>query len=587
MVEIGKKLFAVSLSLFIAASFGVHTGAAEKAKSLEAKTSGENKVTVKGEHPLGEGMRVTINVFNPIGDLFYRRELTAGENGKFEAVFALDDIGETEAEVDKSGSYTVTVGGAGIEAENTTFTFINHITGTDIVDAANSATTKELVKQKLFTDGAPETFADKLCLDYKEGSSFAKIVDKDAVYYGMQGFEKSLRYSTAAEITESFNTAVAVQTLNEAKKADAKATVLTFAELLKINTGKGSNFERLKTENGKNFAYEAVVAEKLDTQNQNDNASVTFEKAVYTALFNEVDTETLDNFVTYLNECNEKGYTDISLEDYNDELLTDTDRAKILKDVIENYMPFSDLNAVKSGFEQTAEDALEDAEEEEKHSSSSGSGGGGGRQSSVKVGAGAITAETKPSVDAKKSAIFNDMEQTAWAVTAVDYLAGRNVVSGVAEGNFLPNGAVKREEFVKMLVLALNVQTEETEKEFKDVLKDAWYYEPVMTAYAANIVKGVDFDVFGTGSPITREQMCTFIYRAMNLLDINIEDNEKSFDFKDADTVSDYAKDAVLSLYRAGIVNGVSETEFNPKGEATRAMAAQMIYQLIIRGNVA
>ena len=108
-----------------------------------------------------------------------------------------------------------------------------------------------------------------------------------------------------------------------------------------------------------------------------------------------------------------------------------------------------------------------------------------------------------------------------------------------------------------------------------------------MKAYAAHIVKGVNFDVFGLGQPITREQMCTFLFRAMNLLDIHIEDNEKKFEFTDKAMISDYAAEAVECLYRAGIVNGVSETEFNPKGEATRAMAAQVIYQLMRKGNVA
>ena len=68
--------------------------------------------------------------------------------------------------------------------------------------------------------------------------------------------------------------------------------------------------------------------------------------------------------------------------------------------------------------------------------------------------------------------------------------------------------------------------------------------------------------------------------------DINIDDNEKTLTFEDKGQISDYALESVEALYRAGIVNGISDKEFNPKGTATRAMAAQMIYQLLVRGNL-
>ena len=52
------------------------------------------------------------------------------------------------------------------------------------------------------------------------------------------------------------------------------------------------------------------------------------------------------------------------------------------------------------------------------------------------------------------------------------------------------------------------------------------------------------------------------------------------------DSVSDYAKDAVNYLYKVGIINGVSETEFAPKTTATRAMAATIIASVMERGGL-
>ena len=41
--------------------------------------------------------------------------------------------------------------------------------------------------------------------------------------------------------------------------------------------------------------------------------------------------------------------------------------------------------------------------------------------------------------------------------------------------------------------------------------------------------------------------------------------------------ISDYAKDAVYTMRKTGIINGVGENAFAPKQTATRAMAARMV----------
>lgn len=585
-----KKAAAVLLSSLMLFASGGHMFAAQSAQDVEARLGGDNKVTVTGVHPLGKDMRVTLSVTDPYGSVFYRRELAAGVSGNFTAVFLMDDVGETEEAVDKSGTYTVSVGGAGLQTANTSFHFVNHITGMAIVEAANRAVTAEQVNANLFTEGAPNTFADQLRLEYKENSAFDKLASKNAVYLGMAGISGRNRYASAAEVIGAFNTAVAVQTLNETAKADAKCVIERYAELLKLDLGDDSNFARLAKESSKSTVYEKMTGGKLDTANAGDAIRIEFEKAVYTELVNEVDIASLEKLVDYITACNREKYTDISLNDYHSAKLTDLDRASILKSVLKQQ-PFSDLAKLKTAFEEVSEAKRKEAEEDNQGvTSGKNSGGGGNRSTSVKIGnAGdpSENGETQEETSGKSSSVFSDLDSVSWAVEAIDYLAQRNVISGVEEGCFMPNAPVRREEFVKMLMLALDVSAEETEKTFEDVKSDTWYYQYVMKAYAANIIKGVDFDIFGIGQPITREQMCTILYRAMNLLDIHIEDNEKKLAFSDKAMISDYAADAVECLYRAGIVNGMSNTEFNPKGETSRAMAAQVIYQLMKRGDAA
>ncbi|MBR3577073.1 MAG: S-layer homology domain-containing protein, partial [Clostridia bacterium] len=101
---------------------------------------------------------------------------------------------------------------------------------------------------------------------------------------------------------------------------------------------------------------------------------------------------------------------------------------------------------------------------------------------------------------------------------------------------------------------------------------------------ASGLVNGVDYENFGVGQSITRQQLCTIVYRAMNLMDIYLTPERTEVPFEDFDSVSPYAKEAVEALYKAGVINGVSETEFDAEGEATRAMAAKIVYEILERG---
>ena len=137
-----------------------------------------------------------------------------------------------------------------------------------------------------------------------------------------------------------------------------------------------------------------------------------------------------------------------------------------------------------------------------------------------------------------------------------------------------------------MLTRALNIPTDTTSHTFSDVKSGAWYYDYVMNAYANGIVNGIDASKFGVGKAITREEICTIINRAQNLMNVNIEADIKDVNIKDADKISTWAKEAVESLYRAEIVNGMGDGTFAPKAPATRAMAAKIIYLLMERGRI-
>lgn len=173
------------------------------------------------------------------------------------------------------------------------------------------------------------------------------------------------------------------------------------------------------------------------------------------------------------------------------------------------------------------------------------------------------------------------MEQAAWAIPYVMKLYTHGVVQGDENGNFQPGKSVSREEFVKMLVLALDVPESETDIVFADMEQGAWYRDYIQAAVAAGIVRGVSEQRFGVGETITREDMATMIYRAVTYLKQNIGNSEHAATITDAQDISSYAQEAVSALVRGGVISGNETGEFLPKDQSTRAEAAKMLAMLM------
>jgi hypothetical protein len=113
---------------------------------------------------------------------------------------------------------------------------------------------------------------------------------------------------------------------------------------------------------------------------------------------------------------------------------------------------------------------------------------------------------------------------------------------------------------------------------FSDVDKGAWYHDSVAVAVNKGIVSGISEMSFGAGMNITRQDMAVILYR-IAAGRFTVKDTEKKFD--DDSMISDYAKEAVYALRDAGIINGVSDSEFAPNKNATRAETAVMLYRFM------
>ncbi|MCM3205268.1 S-layer homology domain-containing protein [Paenibacillus illinoisensis] len=175
---------------------------------------------------------------------------------------------------------------------------------------------------------------------------------------------------------------------------------------------------------------------------------------------------------------------------------------------------------------------------------------------------------------------FTDVPAYHWASPVIHELAAKLIVQGTHGGLFEPGREVTRAEFASMLVHSLGLTTA-GEMEFRDVAADRWYAAPISIAYKAGIVSGKSRDAFEPDLPITREEMAVMVMKGYSLGKDQEPVDTNGIIFGDMNLVAPWAADSVTEAANRGLIQGNRHAKFEPKGIASRAEAAQVIYNLI------
>lgn len=247
-----------------------------------------------------------------------------------------------------------------------------------------------------------------------------------------------------------------------------------------------------------------------------------------------------------------------------------------VNDEIISQKPFADIASFVSVFNSTVNN-YRPAVTPAPPSGGGGSGGGGGGGSFASNKEQLVIPE-QPKPEANYG--FADLDGFEWAKEAISYLNLRNIINGFSETQFKPYENVTREQFVKMIVCAFELNDDNAQCNFNDVKSTDWCYPYVATASKYGIVNGISKDLFGCGSYITREDMATILARALSVKGITLKSDVASR-FDDHDDISEYAINSVYSMRSHGIINGTSQNNFEPKRNANRAEAAKIIYESI------
>ncbi|MBQ4602807.1 MAG: S-layer homology domain-containing protein, partial [Clostridia bacterium] len=190
----------------------------------------------------------------------------------------------------------------------------------------------------------------------------------------------------------------------------------------------------------------------------------------------------------------------------------------------------------------------------------------------------AMAQAIEEAVAALKVAIsFTDVKESHWFYNAVMYSAERGIFKGNPDGSFAPNKAITRAEFVMVLAnySGEDYSAEECDK-FTDVKSSAWYYRAMAWAANRGIVNGMTPDTFAPTKTITRQDLCLMLTNYLKYKGIELEESS-SETFADDSKIGAWAYDAVYAIKAIGVVSGMGNNEFQPRGNATRAQVAQMM----------
>ena len=169
---------------------------------------------------------------------------------------------------------------------------------------------------------------------------------------------------------------------------------------------------------------------------------------------------------------------------------------------------------------------------------------------------------------------FTDVHEGDYFYQPVLWAVENDITAGTSATTFGPGLDCFREQAMTFLWKAAGKpQPTSSYNPFTDVKPDAYYYDAVLWAVEEGITSGVSDTKFGTGSPCTRDQIMTFLYKAAGSPSVS-----GSNPFGDVKS-GDYFYQPVLWAVRNNITVGTSATTFSPGLDCTRGQIVTFLYK--------
>lgn len=178
--------------------------------------------------------------------------------------------------------------------------------------------------------------------------------------------------------------------------------------------------------------------------------------------------------------------------------------------------------------------------------------------------------------------VFTDTNPASWYSQPLDYIYEHGIMNGVKEHTFGPSNPMNRAMVVTVLYRAAGSPEVEGEIPFSDVPTNSYYSKAVLWASQNGIVNGYADGTYLPERNITREQLATILYRYAAMQGIALKEGADLSIFPDEGKVSSYARNAMGWAVETGLFTGIKSadgTNLVPKGNATRAQVATILYR--------
>ncbi|MGD1905815.1 MAG: S-layer homology domain-containing protein [Leptolyngbyaceae cyanobacterium] len=170
-----------------------------------------------------------------------------------------------------------------------------------------------------------------------------------------------------------------------------------------------------------------------------------------------------------------------------------------------------------------------------------------------------------------------------WASAFILGLATNNLVSGMADGQFLPDAAMNRAQYAALVVKAFQPTPDQAAIAFRDVSPNFWAAAAIQQAFQAGFVAGFPDQTFGPDHPLLRVQIWVSLVNGLSLADQGSESLNILGRFQDYTDIPRYALQPVATATRRGlIVNYPDVADLRPNQVATRAEVCAAVYQALV-----
>ncbi|MBO9598658.1 MAG: S-layer homology domain-containing protein [Cohnella sp.] len=187
-----------------------------------------------------------------------------------------------------------------------------------------------------------------------------------------------------------------------------------------------------------------------------------------------------------------------------------------------------------------------------------------------------IEAKVAEAKKANRQIDFVDI-QGHWAEQTTDTFTKLRIIEGYADGTFKPDASITRAEFAVILNRVFDIQGGNSSGVVLNDIGGSWAKNAIQNLITVGIIHGYEDGTFRPDNTITREEMVVMISRILNINNVPMDTSKGNFN----DLNGSYAVDEIQAVAQAGVLSGRGNGIFDPKGNATRGEALQIILNML------